>query len=293
MRKALAFFVFAGALILSGPVYAYRSPGTPAGYVNDFAHVMSTEVAQNLETKLKTYAANTSGEIAVVTVPDLGGDYIENFAVKLFEEWKIGSSKRDNGVLLLVARDDHKLRIEVGYGLEGALPDSLAQQIIDKELTPKLQSGDFDGAITAGTEAIIEATKGEYRAESSNAFNSAIADNFPWIAIVIVFGFQWLVAVLGRSKSWWAGGIIGVFAGMGVGWYFGLAFGISVFVASILGVCGLLLDYVVSTTYKTYAGRGGTPPWWTGGGSGGRSGGGGFGGFGGGSSGGGGASGRW
>src|SRR6185503_4886307 len=106
-----------------------------------------------LEQELTAFEATTTSEIAVAIVPDMGGDYIENYAVKLFEDWKIGKAKQDNGVLLLVAVEERKLRIEVGYGLEGALPDSVAQSILDNEMTPRLRAGDYDGAVTAAVHA--------------------------------------------------------------------------------------------------------------------------------------------
>ncbi|MEK7604236.1 MAG: TPM domain-containing protein [Patescibacteria group bacterium] len=291
--KALATASILGAALLSlAPIaFAYTSPGSPSGYVNDFARVLSTEAIQTLNAELTAFEQSTSNEITVVTVPNMGGDYIENYAVKLFEEWGVGKEDRDNGILLLLSIEERAMRIEVGYGLEGALPDSLAQRILDNEMTPKLKAGDYDGAVTAAATALEQATKGEYTGKSS------ASDFFTNLSLETVFVFlflipQFLAAILARSKSWWAGGVVGGAGGLGIGWLLALSlvslFGLTV----VLVFLGMLFDYFVSKGYKDAKARGMNPPWWTGG-SLGRSGGGGFGGFGGGSSGGGGASGRW
>jgi uncharacterized protein len=278
-------------LIIGGVAIAYTSPGAPTGYVSDFAGVLSAEVANKIETELVTFNASTTNEVAVVTVPNLGGDYIENYAVKLFEEWGIGTAKNDNGVLLIIAVEDRELRIEVGYGLEGALPDSVAASIIS-DMVPYLKDGDYDGAVTLGVTGITQATRGEY----VGAGNTGSLD-FDTIFSIFFFGIiliQWFIAVLSRSKSYWAGGVIGALAG-GImssifGWWLlgGAALTLSLF------VIGLLFDYAVSSAYHEAKRTGLHPPWWTGGTGGtGSSSSGGFGGFGGGSSGGGGASGSY
>lgn len=294
MRRPLVAFLVAISL-LPAFTLAYTSPGAPKGYVNDFAGVLSAQTKQDLENELTAFQKDTSNEIAVAIIPNMGGDYIENFAVKLFEEWKIGSANKDNGILLLLSMEEREMRIEVGYGLEGPLPDSLAQRILDNELRPKLRAGDVDGAVISGVRAIEQATKGEYRPPSPTLPDfSWIGENFTWIFFLIIFVFQWFAAMLARSKSWWAGGVLGIVAGVVLGWFFALSSILVGIIAIGLGLFGLLLDFLVSTSYRSHIGGGGSPPWWTGGGGfGGRSSGGGFGGFGGGSSGGGGASGRW
>ncbi len=283
--------VLAGGLFFIAPAFAYTSPGSPSGYVNDFAHVLSADTVQSLDAELSAFEASTSNQIAVVTVPNMGGDYIENYAVKLFAEWGIGKKDKDNGVLLLLSIEEHKLRIEVGYGLEGALPDSVAQRIINQDMTPLLKAGDYDGAVNAGVRDIEQATQGEYTESDPSGGGFDI-----WAFLIIPFLIlQWAAAIFARSKSWWAGGVVGVVAGLGVGLVWG--FGLWILLASVagLGAIGLLLDYVVSKAYTSAKSSGLTTPWWAGGGthSSSNSSGGGFGGFGGGSSGGGGASGGW
>jgi uncharacterized protein len=231
--------------------------------------------------------------VAVVTVSTIGDEYIEQYAVRLFEEWGVGSSEKDNGVLVLLAVQDRKIRIEVGYGLEGALPDSVAQRIITNEMVPSLAAGDYDGAVLRGTEAIIEATRGEYTASNPTTNMNAIFDvAFP-LFIFGSFVLQWIGAILARTKSWWLGGVLGTVLGASVssvmGWW--MLYGALLTIG--LTLFGLFFDYVVSSTYRHSQKYGVTPPWWAGGtGYSGRSSGG-FGGFGGGRSGGGGASGSW
>ncbi|MEN9561571.1 MAG: hypothetical protein RIQ56_844 [Candidatus Parcubacteria bacterium] len=293
MRAAALASLFVAGVFYATPAFAYVSPGQPSGYVNDFARVLSGETVASLNTSLSTFQTETSNQIAVVLVPNLGGDYIENYAVKLFEEWGIGTKSRDNGVLLLLAIEDRKLRIEVGYGLEGALPDSVAQSIINNEMTPLLKQGNYDGAVVAGVEGIKKATAGEYVGEPDVLDLFKNSESFIELLVVLpLILVSWLGAILGRSKSWWLGGILGAGVGAGIWFFWPLAIlGGFLLTAVLLGV-GLLFDYIVSHAFHNAQARGMRAPWWAGGGGMGGHGGG-FGGFGGGSSGGGGASGSW
>ncbi len=278
------------------PVCAYESPGTPTGLVNDFAGVLSDEVRTSLESELAAFTASTTSEVAVVTVQNLNGDYIEHFAEQLFQEWGIGQEKEDNGVLLLLSIEDRSLRIEVGYGLEGALPDSIADSII-RDMVPMLKAERYDDAVMNGTHDIINATRGEYSAPGNGA--ALLFDEYFNLGITVLifasFVLQWVGAILARSKSWWAGGMLGLFIGAVASSSFTLWLVGGLLLTAGLTLFGLFFDYVVSSTY-THAKRTNVdPPWWAGGAGNysGSSSGGGFGGFGGGSSGGGGASGSW
>ncbi|MEI6810458.1 MAG: TPM domain-containing protein [Candidatus Nomurabacteria bacterium] len=295
MKKiAVTFAVLFSTALFS---YAFTIPDKPVGYVNDYANILSVDAKQNLENELKNFTASSSNEIAVVTIPDLGGDAVENYASKLFSSWKIGDAKNDNGILLLISRDDHKLRIEVGYGLEGALPDITAKDIIDNKITPSFKQGNYDEGIIQGVKAIEEVTRGEYKATGKKSSSSINGNMIEFIIVFIIIGLQFLASILGRSKSWWAGGLIGGIGGVAIT-FFGIL-GITLIWGSILTVIfilfGLLFDYFVSNAYKNAVSGGSSIPWWIGGNRGGGSFGGGssFGGFSGGSSGGGGASGSW
>ena len=268
-------------------VWGYTSPGSPRGLVNDFANLLNTDDVSTLETKLEKFKQQTGQEIAVVTVTSLGGDTVENFAEKLFKEWGIGQKNADNGVLLLIAKEDRQLRIEVGYGLEGALTDAQSYWIINEQITPAFKAGDYALGINAGVDKIMAATQGEVLPqEDKNNFKF----NADWLWLIL-FLPVWLASILARSKSWWAGGVVGAVAGLLVGWWWGFIYTGLLSLALFIPL-GLLFDYLVSRAYTASKASGVNPPWWIGGGGFG-SGGGGFGGFSGGSSGGGGASGGW
>lgn len=286
-----------GIALCAVPAFAFEVPATPGGYVNDYAHVLSPENITTLETTLRAFTATTSNEITVVTVPDMGNDYVEHYALSVAETWGVGGKENDNGILLLLAIEERAVRIEVGYGLEGALPDSVANRIIQNEMIPRLKTGDYDGAVESAVDALMLATQGEYRAETpSMRLNGDAVGNL--LFFVFVFGslaIQWLGAVLGRTKSWWLGGVIGAVVGAGVSSVLGWWILTGSLLTTGLVLFGLFFDYVVSSTTHHAQKYGVEPPWWAGGNSGGFGGssGGGFGGFGGGSFGGGGASGRW
>lgn len=230
----------------------------PTGYVNDFAGVLSPATRQGLETLCKEVDQQAHAQIAVVTIHTTGDDTIDDYAVRLEEKWKVGAKGTDRGLLLLVATDDHKYRFEVGYGLEGILPDGLVGSI-GREMVPYFRQGNYDAAITLGTQSVAQViakdagvtlqtpTLQQVPQRQSKPV-SGIFDLL--LALFVIFVF---ISLLRSGSSGWGGFLLGMILG------------------NILG------------------GRGG-------GGFGGGGGGGGgsdFGGFGGGSSGGGGASGGW
>lgn len=292
LKKISKFFLFSVLfLLLALPVKAYFNPGSPAGFVNDYTGTLSSEQKQSLENKLTQFEKDTSNEISVVMIKTLEGDTIEGFAVDLFKEWGIGKKGKDNGILILVAKDDRKMRIEVGYGLEGALTDAQSNWIINSIMKPAFRADDFYKGIDGAVDKVISATKGEYVPSSKQNSSKKSGINFEMIFWIGAFILMWLASVLGRSKSWWLGGVIGGVAGIVIGLIKGfMLFG---FIAiAILVPAGLLFDFIVSKNYNTAKSRGHIP-WWIGGGGFGGGKGGGFGGFGGGMSGGGGSSGSW
>lgn len=134
----------------------------PTGYVNDTAAIMSPQVKQKLEQFLRDFEKSDSTQITVLTIPTLDGEALEDYSLRVLESWKIGQKGKDNGVLLLVAKAEKKIRIEVGYGLEGRLTDLLAGRIVDNEISPQFKQGNFDAGITAGVVGIAQAVRGEY-----------------------------------------------------------------------------------------------------------------------------------
>lgn len=291
MQKVSAFLLLSTfCFLLSIPsAHAYVNPGPPSGFVNDFAGLLSSAEKAALEAKLSAFAAETGHEIAIATIKSLEGDTAENFAGKLFEDWKVGKKGLDNGVLVLVAREDRKMWIEVGYGLEGVLTDAQTYWIVQNEALPAFREGKYREGLDRTADKLIAAARGEVLPTSSSSRMPAgeAAGDWVWLLVWIPI---WGGSILGRSKSWWLGGVLGGIGGVVVGFFYG-------FIAGVLGVLflvplGLLFDYIVSQAYARSVGMGRRPPWWIGGGRGPGSGGG-FGGFGGGRSGGGGAGGSW
>jgi len=282
-------------LILFSPqiVNAATPLGAPKGFVTDFAAVLSGDARQELEQKLAAFAKEKKHEIAVAVIKTLGGDPLEDYANKLFREWGVGTKEYNNGVLFLVAIDDRKMRIEVGYGLEGALTDLESKHIQDDIVRPLFREGKYGEGIAAGATGIMQAIEGEVLPASSSkkqpSWLNGIERYGGELLFIIIFFFSWIASILGRTKSWWIGGVIG-----------GVAGGIVALITSAwmwlpaVVIFGLLFDYAVSKNYKQNSVGG--PAWWAGGTWGGWDrwgGGGGFGGFGGGSSGGGGSSSGW
>jgi uncharacterized protein len=284
MKKILIIIFLFFAL----PAFAYYNPGSPSGFVNDFAGMMSESEIASLENKISAFEKETSNEISVVTISSLEEDYIDNFAIELFGEWGIGKKDKDNGVLILVAKEDRNISIKVGYGLEGALTDSQSFWIIEKVMKPEFREEKYYNGIDRAVDNIIKAVKGEYVPSETSSGSGSV--NYGDLFYFVIFGILWLVSILGRSKSWWAGGVVGGIIGIIIGIVKGFLF-FGLIAIAILIPFGLFFDFVVSKNYQKGKAKGHIP-WWIGGGRGG-SGGGGFGGFGGGMSGGGGASGRW
>ena len=137
-------------------------------HVHDEAKVLSQEVVDQLEKRLKAYEDSTSNQIAILIIPTLDGEPLEEYSLRIAEKWKLGQKEKDNGALLLIAVDDHKMRIETGYGLEGALTDALCNRIIRNELAPHFRKDDYDAGVTSGIDAIIKGIGGEYTADDSD-----------------------------------------------------------------------------------------------------------------------------
>jgi uncharacterized protein len=133
--------------------------------VNDYAHVLSPDQQAQLRDFLLGQEAKTGNQIVVLTVPSLDSEAIEDFSLNVARNWKLGQKQDKNGVLLIAAINDRKMRIEVGFGLEGALTDALSSQIIRNEIAPHFKAGDYFGGLMAGVTAIDQATHGEYKAK--------------------------------------------------------------------------------------------------------------------------------
>ena len=198
-------------------------PPAPAQYFNDYANVVSPATANHLNKTLEDFERDTSSQLRVVVYPKMESDSsIDDYAVRVARAWKIGQKKENNGAILFVFVQDHKMTIQVGYGLEGALPDGLCKRIINQEITPRFKQGDFDGGLSAGVAAMIAATKGEYKGTgrtvnhgqggSSSIFSSAFITIF--ITIFILF----IILNIFRGSGRGGGGWLIVGGGGGAGW---------------------------------------------------------------------------
>lgn len=292
----------AAGFVPGGRVSALEAPPAPKDMpVVDQTNTLSEGQRQELAAKIAKERESTGNQIAILVIPTLKGDAIEDYSLRVARGWGIGQKERNSGVLLLVVKGDRQLRIEVGYGLEGALTDIRSGQIIRDRITPQFRQGNYFQGINDGLDSIIIAIHGEkdpnLKAGTSSENGGgfwAILSNTWWLFIFIPV---WLSSILGRTKSWWAGGVIGGIVGVVVGILAGFLYtGITAILALV--VLGLLFDRAVSANYQKAAhGARDKPSWWAGGpwigggGTGGSSGG--FGGFSGGSFGGGGSSGSW
>lgn len=258
------------------------------GRVNDLADVLTPATVQLLEANLTQLEQEESTQIVVLTIPSLDGDNLESFALRVFEQWRLGQKDKDNGALLLVAVQDRKIRIEVGYGLEDRLTDLLSGRIIRNVIAPAFRQGDYNQGVVNGVAAMIQAVQGAYTAEDADAAASESgSDELFAFLIMSVF----VIGTMFRRKRLVAG-LLGGASGAGLG---------LIFSSSIpfwfLGIFGLIGALVISSmtlsggSSRRSPGRGGYSGGF-GGGLGGGFGGGGFGG-GGGGFGGGGASGGW
>jgi len=319
VRRALHWLIALSWALAAGASAQQADVPYLTGRVVDNAEILKPDTRKRLAETLRQHEQQTTNQVAVLTVPTLQGDSVEEYAVRVFEQWKLGQKGKDNGVLVVIAPQDRRMRIEVGYGLEGVLPDAIAARIIRNVMTPRFKAGDYDGGIAQGVSAIVAQLEGKETpaaAEPQETRQGEFikAPDMP-LEEKILFG-AFIFGIIGLFT------IIGIIT-PGMGWFmylflipFWAMFPIAIFGSGI--TLYILIAYLVgfpiakllvsrSETYRTAArdikkkgfasvggftvGRGGGS-WSSGGSSWGSSSGGGFSG-GGGSSGGGGASGSW
>jgi len=155
--------------------------------VTDQAGMISPQAELRLEQALEEFERSDSTQIAILTVESLEGESLEDYALRVATTWGLGQAQHDNGALLLVAKQERKIRIEVGYGLEGTLTDLLAGRIVDHEIAPRFKRGDLDGGFLAGTAAMIEAVRGEYQG-SGTVNKKKRRPSWGWIALILFLG---------------------------------------------------------------------------------------------------------
>lgn len=250
--------------LLSDTSFAKTPFPEPKGFVNDFAEIISENTEAKISNLIEEIKNKTSSEVAVVTIQSLEGSDPNDYAVELGRSWGVGTKERDDGVIFLIAVQDRKTYIATGYGVEGYITDAQAFWITDQIVVPFFKQGDFDNGILAGVEKIKEAlvdliplpeknTTSDFF--TSEKFFRMFVSFFPFIFLFI---FIWVGSVLGRSKRWWPGGIIGAIISI----ILILVFSITFFILIPLTLFGFLFDYLVSNNYRKGKNR-----WWSGGGS--------------------------
>jgi uncharacterized protein len=207
LRAGAALAILVGAASVA---HALSLPDAPQGRVSDFANALSPAERDALEGQIAGYTAGQTHQIAVALFRSLDGESLEDVSIRLAEKWKIGS-KQDNGVLVTVFLDDHKLRIEVGYGVEDKLTDARSSQIIRDVIAPRFRAGDVAGGLRAGIAAIDTAITGrshdgEVPPPRTTPSTRERDDGAPWWVFVLVFGFIGLIGYLTRNSRGGGGG---------------------------------------------------------------------------------------
>jgi uncharacterized protein len=218
-------------------ICALEVPEHPRGRITDFTHTLSTSEISHLDQKLADFEKQTTNQIAVLMIPSLEGDNLEDYSIRLADKWKIGQKGKDNGVILLIVKKDRKLRIEVGYGLEGVLPDGLAGAIIRNEIAPFFREKKFLEGIERGTDAIIKVispsfrptkpspsfrpTKPKVRKTSQSPITPIIEILIGFIIFFIIFSPIFLFLYY-KKKTAGIGGVSGFSGGSSTsgGWFF-------------------------------------------------------------------------
>ena len=193
LRISRPAFGLLGLLLAFFATFAHSAetiPPAPRDHFNDYAGVVRSDTARQLDAELTQFERDTSNQLVVAIFPHMQSDSsIEDYTVRVFQAWKVGLKGQNNGAVLFIFSQDHKLRIVTGYGLEGALPDARCKQIIENEITPRFRSGDFTGGVTAGVHAMIAAAKGEYRGTGRTVADQSDSNG-------VGFGFGGLIVIL-------------------------------------------------------------------------------------------------
>jgi uncharacterized protein len=243
------------ALLLGWVFPALADVAVPplVGRVVDQTGTLSTNDVSALNQTIRAFEARKGSQVAVLIVPTTDGEAIEQYSIRVAEAWKIGRKKIDDGVLLVIAKNDRKLRIEVGYGLEGALTDVTSKRIIDEIITPRFRNGDFSGGISAGVDRILRVVEGEKlpapaQSEPQQGFQpSWLLDHVnpfnPFMIFAVFVVGAAMRATLGRLIGAVAtGGIVGVLA-----WFFIQSLILAALAAIIVFIIALFGDFANNT----------------------------------------------
>ena len=181
-------------------------PPPPRAHFNDYASLVRPETAAALDSKLAQFERDTSNQIVVAIFPTMQSDSsIEDYTVRVAQAWRAGIKGRDNGAVLFIFAKTHKLYLQVGYGLEGPLPDAMARRIIDNEIAPRFHAGDYDGGVSAGVDAILAATRGEYRGTGRTVADRRAQGLSPGLLFAL-FAIIVMLSIFRRAASVYNGG---------------------------------------------------------------------------------------
>ena len=203
-------------------------PPAPKNHFNDYAGVISSAAAAQLNNELAQFERDSGNQFVVAIYPKMQSDSsVDDYAVRVFRSWGVGTKEKNNGIVLFIFIQDHKLFIQTGYGLEGALPDALCKRIVEDEIVPQFKQGDFNGGVTAGVHAVIAATKGEYKGSGRTVAEQRRGNGeqsiWPFVLMALFIGVPILIAfsTMRRGYSINSGGYSGGFwtgGGGGGGW---------------------------------------------------------------------------
>jgi uncharacterized protein len=211
-----------GIILLAGCIQAAEIiPPAPKAFFTDYAGVVKADTARQLNSLLEDFERQASSQIVVAVYPKMQSDSsIEDYTFRVAESWKVGQKGKNNGAVLFVFIQDRALFIQVGYGLEGALPDALAKQIIENDIKPQFRNGDYGAGLSAGVNAILAATRGEYRGTGRTAGESGgrkvVAPGLVFLILVIVIVLFRVFASTNRVYR--RRGYISTGGGWGGGW---------------------------------------------------------------------------
>ena len=211
--------------------------------VTDLTQTLTSGQQSQLEEKIKAFELEKGSQIAILILPSTKPEEIEQYNIRVVDAWKLGRKKQDDGILILVAKDDHKMRIEVGRGLEGAIPDLIAKRIISEVMIPSFKQGDFYGGINNATDKLMGLVSGEKLAPataSANHLNMSFDNSLALFVISCMVIGAFLSSILGRFFGASAtAGVIGV-----VSWLIVGTFGISLFIGFMAFAFTLIMPYV-------------------------------------------------
>jgi uncharacterized protein len=237
--------------ILLATVHVARGAEIPylTGRVNDNAQILSENARQLLGEKLKAHEDRTGNQVVVLTIPSLQGESIEDYSNRVFNEWKLGQQDQDNGILIVVVPDEKRMRIEVGYGLEGTMTDLLAGRIIREIMTPRFREGDFDGGITEGALAVMYVLEGQELPEGADSYEGSDSSSLSGFSDLESPDMPLGTRILMGAFIF---GIIGLFTVMGIvtpgfGWFlyvFLIPFW-ATFPIIVLGTKGTLILFII------------------------------------------------